>query len=118
MRTRQAALGEGGVDRAENPVRFLIGGVSRDGGFGVRDRLDGVVLTRVEARELGAQLRRPGVEGNGPLVRLDGLVDAADALEVPRQQKVVGRGVRLGTGRSRGRLGPRPPPRRVPEVTP
>ena len=86
---REAPLGEGGVDRAEDPVRFLVGGVAREGGLGVRDRFEGVVLTRVEASELGAQLRRPGVEGNRALVRFDGLVDAADALEMTREEKVV-----------------------------
>ena len=98
------AFGEGGVDRAENPVRLLIGAVPRESGLGVHYRFEGIVLTRIEAGELGAQLRRPGIKGNRPLVCLDGLVNAARALEMPRQQKVVGRIVRLSAGRRSGRL--------------
>ncbi len=68
------------VDRAEDAVRLLIGGVPRQGRLGVRDGVDGVVLTRVEAGELGPQFGGAGVERDGALVGLDGFVDACPAL--------------------------------------
>ena len=98
----QPSLAEFRVDRAENPIRFLIGRVAREGGLRVRDGVDGVVLTRVETRQLGAQLGRTGVERDGALVDLDGLFDLARAFEVSPEQIVVA-GVPLLDCR-RGRL--------------
>ena len=94
---RQPALGVRGVDRPENPVRLLVGGVPREGCLRVRDRVERVVLARIEARQLGAQFRRPGIEGNRTLMGLDSLLDPALALEMAREEEVVARIALLGT---------------------
>ena len=94
------SLGVGGVDGAENPVGLLVGRVAREGSLRVSDGVDGIVLTRVKPGQLGSQFGRPRIEGNGSLVRLDGFLDPARALEMPREQKVVARVALVGAGLS------------------